>query len=170
MGRTTGIVLAATVALAGGVAPLRAQARSGHPDGHNLPLHALALNELDFGTIFPGIPSSVSAFDGHHAGSFQVRGPEGASVRVEFVLPSALAAEGGARLPVVFGSRDGYADFSGDRERHGVHFDPHAPVIGTLGEGGRLYLRLGGTARPSPAQPGGCYRATIFLTVYDLGS
>jgi hypothetical protein len=171
-GRST--LVAALAAFAsvwlGGV-PLGAQELGGHPKEHpGLPLHALALNALDFGTIFPGIPSSVSAFDGHHAGAFQVRGSEGASVRVEFVLPPALLAEDGARLPIDFGPRDGYADFSGDREGHGRRFDPHAPVLGCLGEEGRLYLRIGGTVRPDVSQRRGRYRATIFLTVFDLGS
>jgi hypothetical protein len=171
MGSRFAAVLAASVALGVGAAPLRAQALSGHPREHpGLPLHALALNELDFGTIFPGIPASVSAFDGHHAGRFQVRGHEGTSVRIELVLPSALLAEGGARLTVTFGPRDGFADFSGEHEGHGVRFDPHAPIIGSLGEEGRLNLRLGGTVRPDVAQPGGAYHATIFMTIYDLGS
>jgi hypothetical protein len=165
-------LLAACAALLLGVAPLRAQVPTGHPDhdhDHDEPLHALALNELDFGTVFPGIPASVSASDPHHAGLFQVTGPKGASVRVEFVLPGALAA-GGALLPLAFGPRDGYADFSRGRPPRGLSFDPHAPVIGSLGPNGSLYLRLGGTALPERTQPGGEYRATIFMTVYDVGN
>ena len=55
------------------------------------PLTALALNDLTFGTVLPGIPSSVAANDAAHAGLFEIQGPAGASVRVDFVLPSALA-------------------------------------------------------------------------------
>jgi hypothetical protein len=169
MGRSFVVsLLAACAALSVGVAPLRAQVRSGHPE-HEEPLQVLALNELDFGTIFPGVPASVSPSDPHHAGLFQVRGPEEASVRVEFVLPSALTAEDGARLTVSFGPRDGLADFHGDRAPHGLPFDPHAPVIGSFGENGRFYLRLGGTVLPARPQSRGCYRATIYVTVYDVG-
>jgi hypothetical protein len=145
--------------------PLGAQARTQVVP----PLLALALNELDFGTVFPGIPLSVPVHDPRNAGLFEVQGPPGASVRVEFILPGALAASGGGLLPVAFGPRDGYADFSRGRPPRGLSFDPHAPVIGSLGPNGRLYLRLGGTALPARTQPGGDYRATIFMTVYDLG-
>ena len=161
-------LLAACAALSLGIAPLQAQSRRVVPV--DPPLLALAVNELSFGTIFPGIPVSVSTFDAHNAGLFQVQGPAGSSVRVELVLPSALTASDGARLPVVFGPRDGFADFSGDLAPHGLPFDPHAPVIGTLGDAGRLFLRIGGTVLPARPQSGGAYRATIFLTVYDLGS
>jgi hypothetical protein len=150
-----------------GVAPLRAQSRVVPVVP---PLLALAVNSLSFGTIFPGIPVSVSAADAHKAGLFQVQGPAGASVRVEFVLPAALVADDGARLPVIFGPRDGFADFSGALAPHGLSFDPHAPVIGSLGDAGRLFLRIGGTALPARPQSGGAYRATIYLTVYDLGT
>ena len=160
-------LLAACAALSLGVAPLRAQSRVVPVVP---PLLALGLNELSFGTILPGIPASVSSSDAHNAGLFQVQGPAGASVRVEFVLPSALVADDGARLPVSFGSRDGLADFGGDLGPHGRPFDPHAPVIGCLGGTGRLFLRIGGTALPARPQSRGTYRATIYLTVFDLGS
>jgi hypothetical protein len=160
-------LLAACAALGMGVAPLRAQSRVVPVVP---PLLALALNELSFGTVFPGVPVSVSAADARHAGLFQVQGPPGASVRVELVLPSALAADDGARLPLLFGPRDGFADFNGALGPLGVSFDPHAPVIGSLGDAGRLFLRIGGTALPARVQSGGTYRATIYLTVFDLGT
>jgi len=134
------------------------------------PLLVLALNELSFGTVFPGIPSSVSVHDPRKAGLFQIQGPAGACVRVELILPSALAAAHGALLPVRFGPGDGFADFSRGRPPRGLLFDPHTPVIGGLGPNGRLYVRIGGTVLPGLPQAGGVYRATIFLTVYDLGS
>jgi hypothetical protein len=158
-------VLAVSATMPWGASPLGAQARVQVVP----PLVALSLNALDFGTVFPGIPASVPVHDPRNAGLFEVQGPPGASVRVEFLLPGALAASGGALLPVAFGAGDGYADFSRGRPPRGLVFDPHAPVIGVLGPNGNLYLRLGGTALPARTQPGGEYRATIFLTVYDLG-
>jgi hypothetical protein len=162
-------MLAASVLVPARALPLAAQARPPRvlvvP-----PLLAIALNDLTFGSVLPGIPSAVSPLDVHRAGQFEVTGPAGASVRVEFVLPSALTADGGARLPISFGAGDGLADFSREHLPHGIVFDPHAPVIGTLSADGRLFLRLGATALPGRPQAGGTYRATISLTVYDLGS
>lgn len=155
----------ATMALAR-VVPLRAQGRP-RPVVPVQPLVALAINDLTFGTVLPGIPSSVSVADPHHAGLFEIDGPAGCSVRLEFVLPMALAGDGGALLAVSFGAGDGLADFGGGS---GVVFNPHAPVIGALGPSGRLNVRMGGTVLPGRPQAGGAYHATISLTVYNLGS
>jgi len=166
MGRNLVVaVLAASVTMPWGASPLGAQARTKVVP----PLLANSLNELNFGTVFPGIPASVPVHDPRNAGLFEVQGPPGTSVRVEFLLPGALAASGGALLPLAFGPGDGYADFSRGRPPRGLVFDPHAPVNGVLGPNGNLFLRLGGTALPARTQPGGDYRATIFLTVYDVG-
>ena len=161
-------MLAASTTVLGCASPLRAQARPALKVPK--PLLALALNDLTFGTVLPGIASSVPVHDPRHAGLFQIEGQADGSVRVEFVLPAALAADGGALLPISFGPGDGFADFSRGRPPRGLFFDPHAPVTGTLGPNGRLFVRMGGTVLPAPLQPGGAYRATIFLTVYDLGS
>jgi hypothetical protein len=130
------------------------------------PLTALALNDLTFGSVLPGIPSVVSVHDAYHAGLFEIQGPAGASVRVELVLPVALISDEGVALAVSFGHADGSAEFGG----HSLPFDPHAPVIAALGSDGRLFIRLGGTALPGRPQAGGSYRATISLTVFNLGS
>jgi hypothetical protein len=133
-------------------------------------LLALAVRDLSFGTVLPGVPSSVPAHDPLRAGLFQIEGPADASVRVEFVLPAALVSLSGDLLTVSFGPQDGFADFSHGRPPRGVVFDPRSPLITTLGPNGRLFVRLGGTVLPALPQPGGAYHATIFLTVYDLGS
>lgn len=134
------------------------------------PLTAVALNDLSFGTVLPGIPVSVSSGDPRHSGQFEVQGPANASIRVDFSLPSALISTAGALLPVSFGPSDGFADFSHGTPPRGLVFNPHAPVIGALGPNGRLLLRLGGTVKPAPTQAGGEYSSTISMTVYNLGS
>jgi len=131
---------------------------------------AIARNDLSFGTVLAGIPSVVDVHDHRRAGLFEINGPEDASVRVEFVLPASLVSAGGDELPLQFDARDGFADFSMGQPPRGTYFDPFTALVSTLGPNGKLYLRLGGTARPSRLQVGGVYRATIYLTVYDLGS
>jgi len=155
----------ATMSLAR-AAPLRAQAHP-RPTVPVPPLVALAISDLTFGTVLPGIPSSVSVGDPHHAGLFEINGPAGTSVRVEFALPMALAGDGGALLAISFGPGDGFADFDCGP---GLVFNPHAPVIGALGPTRRLHVRMGGTVLPGRPQAGGAYHATISLTVYNLGS
>lgn len=129
------------------------------------PLVAVAVHDLAFGTVLPGIPVSVSVGDPMHSGQFEVTGPAAASIRVEFTLPGALTS-GGGLLTVAFGSGDGYAAFTPLAQV----FNPHAPLLGALGPSGQLFIRLGGTVYPGHAQTAGVYSATITMTVYDLGS
>ena len=165
--RLATILLAAgTIGAAG---PLAGQAVRRHvpvPD----PLAVIARSDLSFGTVVSGIPVSVDVHDTRRAGMFEVQGPAEASVRVELVLPAVLESAAGAELPVRFGAGDGFADFSRGRPPRGHAFDPGTALVASLGPNGRLYVRLGGTVLPARPQPGGAYRATIYVTVYDLGS
>lgn len=163
------LVALAAVAFTGTTA-LRAQRRPRGPEFPQ-PLLALAISNLSFGLVLPGVPHTVLPRDSRNAGLFQVRGPAGASVRIDFVMPAALRLDnGGALLPLSFGPGDGVASFTRDPDTGGSPFNPHTPVIGSLGPGGFLYLRVGGTALPDRPQDGGEYHATIYLTVSDLGS
>ena len=162
-------MLAASAVASAWASPLQAQRRV-VPLHIAPPLIAEAVNDLSFGNVLPGIPASVKAGDSHHSGQFEVEGPKYASVRVEFTLPDALVSYQGARLEIRFGSFDGFADFSHGHPSRGQVFDPHRPVVRDLGPNGRLFLRLGGTVLPELGQAGGAYRATIALTVYNLGS
>jgi hypothetical protein len=134
------------------------------------PLRVSALNDMEFPNVLPGVPRVILFSDSHHAGLFEISGPNGASVRADFTLPSALIGDiGGTLLPVSFGPGDGLVT----QTRNvliGLPFNPMGPVIGSLSGLGFLYLHLGGTAHPGLPQNGGLYRATIILTVSDLGS
>ena len=133
-------------------------------------LQVIPLNNLFFGTTLPGVPRAVPVQE-RNAGLFEVRGAPATSVRVEFVLPLALVADiGGALLPVTFGPNDGFAGLTRGNPLVGLFFDPHGPVVTALGGAGNLYIRMGGPVRPGLPQAGGEYRATIQLSVYDLGS
>ena len=163
------VLLVASTLVPGGTRPLAAQSRAPRAAVPRL-LMAIARSDLSFGTVLAGIPSAVEVHDPRRAGLFEIQGPADGSVRVDFILPTALATTGGALLPVQFVYRDGFADFSMGRPPRGVYFDPHTPLVSTLGPNGRLFVHLGGTALPGLPQTSGIYRATIYLTVSDLGS
>jgi len=132
-------------------------------------LLALARQNLKFRTVLPGIPQTVSARDLSKSALFEIRGPTGAAVRLELVLPSALVAKPGEELPISFGAADGFASHL-ENTTTGQGFNPHQPLITTLGASGRLFVRLGGTVTPGLPQPGGPYSAEIMLIIYDIGS
>lgn len=131
-------------------------------------LTAMALRDLRFGTLLPGIPMSVLYDDVQRAGLFEVRGEKSVTVRIELTLPPSMTTSSGYELPLIFGPGDGA--FAYDRGRpHGMPFDPGAPLVAILGASGKLYIRLGGTALPDRLQATGEYSGTISLTVYDVG-
>ncbi len=132
-------------------------------------LVVLSRRDLSFGTVLPGIPSTVATSDVRRAGLFEIQGQRDGVVRVELALPAALVSRAGYELPLAFGAGD--ASVATDRGRfRGAQFDPREPLSAALGSSGKLYIHLGGTVLPRRQQPGGAYEATIYLTVYDLGS
>ena len=133
------------------------------------PLVVVARRDLRFGTVIRGMPSPVLTSDVRHSGLFEINGARHESVRIEFLLPTSLTSVDGHELLIAFGPGDGAAATDMGRF-HGVPFDPRQPLIATLGANGKLYIRLGGTALANHGQAAGTYRATIFLSVFDLGS
>lgn len=148
----------------------RGQDAAGAPGtNHPRPFVAIAHRDLTFGEVLPGITTMIRSDDPRQAALFEVQGPANGSVRIEFLLPSALTSPSGAELALAFGHGDGQADFSRGRFR-GVRFDPRSPLIASLGPNGKLYVKLGGTVLPTIDQPGGVYTATISITVFNLGT
>jgi len=125
--------------------------------------------DLQFGSVLPGLPTPVSPADGTSAGQFQIRGERDAEVVVQLTLPTALVAQGGVELPLAFGFADGRW---GTRPSIGQSqgFDPNVPLVAQLSRSGRLYIWLGGTAEPLPSQAPGIYSAAINITVAYTGN
>jgi hypothetical protein len=124
---------------------------------------------LQFGIVLPGLPSPVSPTDVANAGRFQVRGDRNAEVVIQFNLPTEMVAPGGAALPMAFGIADGSWSTRPSVQQAQI-FDPNIPLVAQLGNSGRLYLRLGGTAQPLSTQPQGEYSATIAVIVAYTGN
>jgi hypothetical protein len=132
-------------------------------------LQVLAHNDLTFGTVLPGVSVHVNPRDAMRAALFEIQGPGGAAIRIELLLPDAMTANETSRMPLFFGAESGtFGITRGPQES--LDFNPLNPLITTLSHEGRLYVRLGGTAQPARPQDGGSYRATILLTVFDIGS
>jgi hypothetical protein len=163
--KLTGAVLIAVTMAEFHAEPARAQ---GPPAGSET-LVAIARRDLTFGTVLPGIPSTVPTDHPRQAGLFEVQGAKGAATRIEFLLPSAMTSMAGQQLPLSFGPGDGSFGFNRGRNQ-GVPFDPRTPLVAALGPNGKIFLKLGGTVVPSRVQNGGEYAATISMTIFDLGS
>jgi hypothetical protein len=127
------------------------------------PQTVTGIQPLAFGTLLPGIPTTIAPTNGASAGRFNLTGSRYESVYLTFTLPAALVGPGGAKLPLTFGGNS--AGFSATQSTGDeILFDPSQSYSATLGHKvGSVFL--GGTANPSTAQTAGSYSATVTLTV-----
>lgn len=123
-------------------------------------------NDLEFGTVFPGVNKSV-ARTAAEAGAFSVTGQNSATVYLNFTLPTNLEF-GANNLPISFSATDAGSN-TADDQGAAVAFNPAtADYERTLSAGGELYVWIGGTVQPTITQVAGAYSADITLTVtYD---
>ena len=126
------------------------------------PISVTGVQSLAFGTLIPGIPSSVLRSDPARSGQFAVQGPHDTQGLLTFTLPPVLTGPAGATLPLSFGGSDGgYSQSQNIGSQIG--FDPKLPFVITFSQQGRGSVFLGGTAQPAPTQRAGSYTGTITL-------
>lgn len=133
------------------------------------PLGAQSLQDLSFGQVVAGLESWVSPSDPTGAGVFRIRGRQGASVEIRFLLPPALVGPGGATLPLLFGAGDGRLSPT-QNPGDGFALDPTIPVAVSLPGQPWNHLFLGGMVLPPGSATPGAYSAPVVLIVSDLGS
>jgi len=130
-------------------------------------LHAqtvVGIQNLAFGNVVPGVPTSVLKTDPVRSGQIRISGAGFfRSVTVRFTLPTVMNGPSGATMPITFLNTDAGISWQSTITTQ-TTFDPNAPFTYTLWLGaGMVYL--GGRVNPSPAQLGGTYAGTIILTV-----
>lgn len=150
-----------------GVAIVLAALGTGMLAAQGRPVNVQARRDLDFGTVIPGVPTSVSRLD-PTAGQFIVRGRRDAELLVELTLPTALIGTTGA-VPLSFGPADGghgpVANLAASQP-----FDPRLPLTVVLPNNGTYYVWLGGTVQPLVQQVPGTYTAQVVLTASYTGN
>lgn len=150
-----------------GVALVLAALGAGALGAQGRPVNVQARRDLDFGTVIPGVPTSVSRLD-PTAGQFIVRGRRDAELLIELTLPTALIGTTGA-IPLSFGAADGghgpQANLAASQP-----FDPRLPLTVVLPSNGTYYVWLGGTVQPLVQQVPGTYSAQVVLTASYTGN
>jgi hypothetical protein len=152
--------LALALALAAGGNGAAAQASSGSS------LEAFPVQALAFGPMIPGVPETVGVGDAARRAEIVLTGQGVADVTL--VLPDALVAPSGARIPLRFGARDAaVARGSGAA----VPVDPRQPIRVSLdAASGPARILVGATALPAPDQVAGTYSTTLVLVVVNPGT
>lgn len=128
------------------------------------PVNVRGEQDLDFGTIFAGIPEHVLPTDAARAGRFLVRGARNNVMVATFTLPATLIELGGDSFTLTYAIDDGgYAPLFFLPIQ--TPFDPTAPFSFTMPLWQRVRFYLGATANPNVGQTPGDYTNTVTLTV-----
>lgn len=137
-------------------------------------LTVTAAQDLAFGDVLQGVPTSVSHDDDASTGIFRISGEAGKQVDAYMQLPDYVAlADGSDRMVISFSSTDGeYNDAAAAAPSGaGTECDPHnIPTLTLSALAGDQALFLGGTVFPTVDQTNGSYSADIVLTVAYNGS
>lgn len=130
---------------------------------------ATGVRDLSFGSVLPGVATTVPPSDLARSGQFEITGEVNDPVEITFFLPSVLTnSPAGATMPVDF--PDLFAGFSASGSiTNQVSFNPRAPFRVNLSSTGRGTGFLGGVLTPSGTQPPGSYSGSVSITVSFLG-
>ena len=120
-------------------------------------------NNLNFGTVTPGTPSSVAVTDGN-AGTFDISG-NGGNLQLEFTaLPTDLTGPGG-NLPISFADGDAsWSDNGTPSNPFNPNDSPGTSLDISADSDGTITVFIGGTVSPPLGLQAGTYNETITLT------
>ena len=129
---------------------------------------------LQFGTVTPGVNKSVNKSEPGFAGEWSVMGTVGAEITLDFTLPDSLLLVGDSTngLPIDFGPLDAsFDDGSGGGQLAptGV-LNPNGLGTERLGAGGEITVWIGGSVFPRISQTGGDYAEDVVLSVAYTGN
>lgn len=132
------------------------------PESASGQVTAIPQQDLSFGILMPGTPTTVFTDDAARRAEWLLTGR--GSVTISFVLPSALQGPAGAVLPLVFAAGD--AAVARNAAGGGMRLeDPNTPFSVNVPNRQNLLLYLGGTAQPATTQSAGNYSATITVII-----
>ena len=125
------------------------------------------LQNLTFGFLLPGVPTTVDAATVTRSGQIQVEAPLGTNFELRYTLPTVMNGQA-TTLPVTFGITDGGAAPSANPASM-QRFNPANATRWQLVTTTRATFFLGGRASPRVGQPVGGYTAPIIVTITNLG-
>ncbi len=128
-------------------------------------------NNLTFGTVYPGIPKTISKATAGFAAEFYVSGTAGSEITIDLALPTYMNV-GSSNMQVIFQETDCAIDTSATPDQTNPEFnnlDPWHTLTYRIGSNG-LYLWLGGIIVPGLSQNEGSYASNIVITVTYTGN
>ncbi len=128
-------------------------------------------NNLTFGTVYPGIPKTISKTTAGFAAEFYISGIAGNEITIDFALPTYMNI-GSSNMQVIFQETDCAIDTSATPDQSNPEFnnlDPWHTLTYRIGSNG-LYVWLGGILVPGLSQNEGSYSTNIVITVTYTGN
>lgn len=125
----------------------------------------VGIQDLSFGTVIPGVPTTILQTDAVRAGQFRISGVFIRNVTITFTLPTVMTRIGApaATMPITFlNNSAGYTTVF----QANTPFNPNTPYNETVVF--NATITLGGRVAPAPTQLGGNYTANIVMTVIFL--
>lgn len=138
------------------------------------PLVIDPVEDLRFGQLVPGTPTTVNPRTSANAGKFEIHGVRRAEITFDLTLPALLRVGLGPHtMPVAFGATSACRRDM-DTQNACTLFDPTATLTDRIRNrpppDNTFYVWLGGTVSPSPTQFPGIYSATVTATVQYTGN
>jgi hypothetical protein len=135
-------------------------------------LSVLNVSNLEFGSVPPGVATTVDPKTAANAGKFEIRGTSGAEISVTLALPTQLVV-GPWSMPLSFGSQ-GACYRNRDQQPQCAYFDPSASLVTRIRNrkfpDNLLIVWVGGTVNPALTQFPGVYHASVLLTAAYTGN
>ncbi len=125
------------------------------------------IQNLSFGFLLPGVPTTIDAAQITLSGQIQVEAAIGTSFEIRYTLPSVMTGAG-TTLPITFGTTAAGAAPAANPAAM-IRFNPAGAARFQLVTTTRATFFLGGRAAPRAGQPVGAYTAPIVVTITNLG-
>jgi hypothetical protein len=128
-------------------------------------------NDLVFGSVFPGIPKTITKYTAGSALEFQISGTAGDEITIDFDLPTYMN-NGGYNMQMIFNETDCAIDTIATPDQSDPEFDdldPWHTLTYRLGSSG-MTVWLGGATIPALRQAQGSYTSSIVITVQYTGN
>jgi hypothetical protein len=136
-------------------------------------LTIIGTNNLQFGTVTPGVNKSVDKATLGFAGEWSIIGQALAEISLDFTLPDSLIlVDSTVGMRIMFTNTDAsYEDGTGAGQTAPAGtVNPLGPSALNLAFDGTLWIWIGGEVLPRLTQTGGDYAADVVLTVAYTGS
>ncbi len=135
-------------------------------------LRVVGTNNLQFGTVTPGVNKSVDKSTIGFAGEWTVDGAANAELAISWALPDSMwTLDSLSSMRISFANTDAsYGALPAQQTAPQGTLDPNGPVTRRLGAGGEMLIWIGGTVFPRISQTGGDYKADIMISVAYTGN